>query len=83
MHTPRLGEGPKILGEREIMKEKVTEEGSLVMKIQKYAGACQSVLLHMGWFRGPREREVQICLAKGTSFSRKTQFLNKSAQRVN
>ena len=67
MHTPRLGEGPKILGEREIMKEKVTEEGSLVMKIQKYAGACQSVLLHMGWLRGPREREVQICLAKGES----------------
>lgn len=83
MHTPCLGEGPETLGESGNHMEKVKEEGSLIMRIQKYAGACQSVLLHMGWLRGPREREVQICLAKGTSFSRKTQFLNKSAQRVN
>ena len=76
MHTPRLGEGPKILGEREIMKEKVTEEGSLVMKIQKYAGACQSVPLHTRWLKGPRDREVQNRLAKEAGFLRKTQFLN-------
>ena len=58
------------------MKEKVTEEGSLVMKIQKYAGACQSVPLHTRWLKGPREREVQNRLAKEESFLRKTQFLN-------
>ena len=65
------------------MKEKATEEGSLVMKTQTYARACQHGPLHMGWLRGPKEREVQICLAKATSFLRRTQFLNKSAQRVN
>ena len=67
MHTPRLGEGPKILGEREIMKEKVTEEGSLLVRLHKYAGAHQSMPLHTGWLKGPREREVQSHLAKGES----------------
>ena len=68
--------GLKSLGNQGIMKEKATEEGSLVMKIQKYAGACQSVPLHTRWLKGPREREVQNRLAKEESFLRKTQFLN-------
>lgn len=62
------------MGNQGIMKEKATEEGSLVMKIQKYAGACQSVLLHMGWLRGPREREVQISLAEGDVFQGRSNF---------
>lgn len=49
------------------MKEKVTEEGSLLIRLQKYAGARQSVLLHLGWLKGPREREVQSHLAKAAS----------------
>lgn len=49
------------------MKEKVTEEGSLLVRLHKYAGAHQSMPLHTGWLKGPREREVQSHLAKGES----------------
>ena len=76
MHTPCLGEGPETLGESGNHMEKVKEEGSLMMRIQKYAGACQSVPLHTRWLKGPREREVQNRLAKEAGFLRKTQFLN-------
>ena len=60
MHTPRLGEGPKILGEREIMKEKVTEEGSLLVRLHKYAGAHQSMPLHTGWLKESGEGRVRL-----------------------
>jgi len=76
MHTPCLGEGPETLGESGNHEEKVKEEGSLIMRIQKYAGARQSVPLHTGWLKGPREKEVQNCLAKEASFLRKIQFFN-------
>ena len=56
------------MGNQEMMKEKVTEEGSLLIRLHKYAGAHQSMPLHMGWLKGPREREVQSHLAKGASF---------------
>ena len=36
MHTPCRGEGPKTLGESGNCIEKVKEEDSLVMRIQKY-----------------------------------------------
>ena len=61
MHTPCLGEGPETLGESGNHEEKVNEEGSLIMRIQQYAGARQS---------------VQNCLAKEASFLRKIQFFN-------
>ena len=76
MHTPCLGKGPETLGESGNHEEKVKEEGSLIMRIQKYAGARQSVPLHTGWLKGPREKEVQNCLAKEASFLRKIQFFN-------
>ena len=76
MHTPCLGEGPETLGESGNHEEKVKEEGSLIMRIQKYAGARQSVPLHTGWLKGSREKEVQNCLAKEASFLRKIQFFN-------
>lgn len=39
------------------------EESSLIMRFQKYAGACQSVPVHTGWLRLPRERKIEIYLA--------------------
>lgn len=50
------------------MKEKVTKEGSFVIRIQKCAGARQSVPLHTGWLRGSRERDTNQSGKRGKFF---------------
>ena len=41
----------------------MTEESGLIMRFHKYAEACQSVPVHTGWLRLPRQRKIQIYLA--------------------
>lgn len=50
------------------MKEKVTKEGSFVMRIQKCAGARQGMPLHPGWLRGSRERDTNQSGKRGKFF---------------
>ena len=50
------------------MKEKVTKEGSFIVRIQKCAGVRQNVPLHTGWLRESRERDTNQSGKRGKFF---------------
>ena len=82
MHTPCQGEGPEALGELGDYMEKVKEEDSLVMRIQKQQEHIRVCLFTRA---GPGDQEkgrYRNAWQKRQVFLRKTQFLNKLAQRV-